>query len=193
MTSPPPKPPLVVVIGPSGSGKSSVVRHLARQGIVRVHPTWTTRPRRPDEQRGSLEHRFVSEEDFDAAAGAGTFLDTVRLFGLPHRYGLPPIVRSTDGRVDVVMLRAPLLDRFARAVPDPRFVVQIEAPVADLEARLRRRGGSPEELRLRLEDNVRELRTGRRLADRVFTTDAPLAEVAAAVAAALPRPTGVPA
>jgi guanylate kinase len=192
MTSPP-KLPLVVVIGPSGSGKSSVVRHLARRGLVRVHPTWTTRPRRPDERQGSIEHRFVSDADFDAVAAAGGFLDTIRLFGLPHRYGLPPITRSTDGRVDVVMLRAPLLDRFAAAVPDERLVVQIEAPLAELEERLRRRGGSGEELRLRLEDNERELRTGRRLADHVVCSGGarPVADVADEVAAVLPL--GVPA
>src|SRR5215210_1953237 len=100
--------PLLVIIGPSGSGKSSATRLLVNRGLVRVHPTWTTRPRRSDEHFGSPEHRFV---------------DDVTLFGLPYRYGLPPIRRSNDLRADVVMLRAPLVERFRRVVTDPSAVV----------------------------------------------------------------------
>src|SRR5436305_590449 len=83
--------PVVVFIGPSGSGKSTVVRELASRGLVTVHPTWTTRPRRADEQQGSLEHRFVSDGEFDELCRRGCFIETVRLFGLPYRYGLPPL------------------------------------------------------------------------------------------------------
>src|SRR3954451_2133494 len=102
--------PVVVFIGPSGSGKSTVVRELADRGLVTVHPTWTTRPRRQDEQAGSLEHRFVSDAEFDRLCERGFFLETVTLFGLPYRYGLPPVgsPRAT-GALDAVMLRAPLV------------------------------------------------------------------------------------
>src|SRR3954468_10651500 len=111
--------PVVVFIGPSGSGKSTVVRELADLGLVTVHPTWTTRPRRPDEQQGSLEHRFVSDDEFDRLCRRKFFIDTVSLFGLPYRYGLPPLSNPSSGPadpVDAVMLRAPLVDRFAEHV-----------------------------------------------------------------------------
>src|SRR4051812_35054030 len=153
---------LLVVIGPSASGKSSAVRLLVERDVARVHPTWTTRPRRPDEVDGSLEHRFVDDAGFDALASAGAFLDTVSLFGLPYRYGLPPIERSTDGRADVVMLRAPLVERFDATVGGPRVVVQIEDDPARAARRLRRRGSSPDDVRQRLADNERELVAGRR-------------------------------
>jgi len=178
-----PFPPLLVLIGPSGSGKSSAVRILAERGLLRVHPTWTTRPRRSDEREGSPEHRFVDDHEFDALAAAGAFLDTASLFGLPHRYGLPPIRRSTDGRVDTVMLRAPLVERFRRAVEDPVVVVQIEGDRQRSADRLRRRAGSPQELRNRLHDNDLELAAGRLVADRVLVNDASLDELAAGLAA----------
>src|SRR4051812_28800945 len=113
--------PVVVFIGPSGSGKSTVVRELADRGLVTVHPTWTTRPRRADEQQGSLEHRFVSDDEFDELCRRKFFIDTVSLFGLAYRYGLPPLDDGSAGAtspalhaapVDAVMLRAPLVDRF---------------------------------------------------------------------------------
>lgn len=96
--------PVLVFIGPSGGGKSTVVRTLAREGVLRVHPTWTTRPRRADEAWGSLEHRFLSNPQFDYLCGRGFFVDTVSLFGLPYRYGLPPLRRTATGPVDTVML-----------------------------------------------------------------------------------------
>lgn len=174
-----------MIIGPSGSGKSSVVRALAGVGALRVHPTWTTRPRRDDERDGSVEHVFVSDADFDARDRAGGFLDTVAMFGLPYRYGLPPIDRAVDGRIDTVMLRAPLVERFARFVPD-HVVFQIEDDPARVEERLRARGGSADDLRARLDDNERELRAGRLVASRVFVNDRGIDDLAAAIRAALP-------
>ena len=163
--------PVLVVIGPSGSGKSTVVRALADRGRLRVHPTWTTRPRRPDERTGSAEHRFVDDVRFDQLRDRGFFLDTVELFGLPHRYGLPPIRRLDDCRVDTVMLRAPLVDRFRAVVPDPSVVVQIEADPAQLERRLRHRATDAVDVAARLADNEREAVLGRAVADLVVVNE----------------------
>ena len=175
--------PMLVIIGPSGSGKSSAVRLLVERGLLRVHPTWTTRPRRPDEQRGSPEHLFVDEASFDTLTDAGFFLDTVSLFGLPYRYGLPPVRRSDDGRVDTVMLRAPLVAPFMQVVTDPAVVVQIEDGRIEIGDRLLRRAGTALELRCRLADNERETAAGRAVADRVLVNDGGLDDLADALAA----------
>ena len=177
--------PVLVVIGPSGSGKSSVVRLLARRGVLRIHPTWTTRPRRDDERCGSPEHRFVSDTAFDGLEAAGAFLDTVTMFGLPYRYGLPPVERSTDGAIDTVLLRAALVPRFAAVVPD-LFVVQIEAGPDRLRGRLEARGGGPTDLAARLRHDATELAAGRDLADRVLVNDGSVEDLAAGVAGSLP-------
>jgi guanylate kinase len=174
--------PVIVLIGPSGSGKSSSVRALSDRGVLRVHPTWTTRPRRSDEADGSVEHRFVSEEEFDRLVANGAFLDTVALFGLPHRYGLPPIYWSSDGRMDAVMLRAPLVERFRKVVPDI-FVLQIEDVAERAAGRLRERGGSDLDLQARIHDNEREIIAGRTLADAVVRNDGTLDELVDRVAA----------
>ena len=114
---------IIVIIGPSGSGKSSVVRELHARGVVEVRPTWTTRSPRSDEWSGSPEHRFVSESDFDQLAAQGFFLATTTMFGLPARYGLP--AQGCAHGIEVVMLRAPLVEQFRRI--EPTFLVyQIE-------------------------------------------------------------------
>lgn len=174
----------LVLIGPSGSGKSSVVRALQSRGVVRVHPTWTTRSRRADEVDGSVEHRFVSHPKFERLAANGFFLHTVQLFGLADWYGLPPIEWSGDGVVDAVMLRAPLVARFAQDYPD-HVVYQVEASRDVMVERLGARGYGPDELRARLADNERECVAGHALAFRRFRNDGALAVVVDEVAAAV--------
>jgi guanylate kinase len=176
--------PLLVIIGPSASGKSSVVRELQRRGLIRVHPTWTTRPPRDGEAGVSVEHRFVSQEVFDQLCHQDFFLETARLFGLPFRYGMPPIVVSDGGPIDTVMLRAPLVARMAAFFPDC-LVYQI----SDIEKRTRRRmierGSRPEEVAARMADNRREVAAGHRVSDRVFVNDSLLAVLIDRMAAAL--------
>jgi guanylate kinase len=178
-------PPILAVIGPSASGKSTAVRRLASLGLVTVHPTWTTRPRRADELEGSLEHRFVSDAVFDDLERCGFFVDTVALFGLPHRYGLPTIPRATSpGGVDAVMLRAPVVARFATLVAPP-LVYQVEDDLGRAAARLAARGCDRADLEARLADNVAECHAGRAIAHRVFVNDGSVTELVGAIAAAL--------
>ena len=171
--------PVLVVIGPSASGKSTAVRELHRRGVLHVHPTWTTRARRTDETEGALEHRFVTDEVFDELEAAGFFLGTVALPGLPFRYALPQVARRDDGPVDTIMARAPFIDLFAPYFPN-RIVYQIEdnagagahAPHCAGERRARDRGAprrarrrdraGPCHRATRLHERRRARRVGRR-------------------------------
>jgi guanylate kinase len=162
--------PVVAVIGPSGSGKSSVVRELHRRGLVSVRPTWTTRPRRADEHSGSVEHRFVSEANFSWLERHGYFLDTTTMFGLPYRYGMPGPATFGVDLPEVVMLRAPLVEQFARYGVD-FVVVQIEDTPERTYDRLVQRNVDVDELQARLDDNEHERILGRRVADFVFVND----------------------
>jgi guanylate kinase len=176
--------PVLVVIGPSATGKSSVTRELQRRGVIRVHPTWTDRPRRHDERNGSVEHRFVSGSAFDKLCRQGFFLQTAALAGLPYRYGLPPLPPPVRGSIDAVILRAAFVDHFAALVPRP-LVYQLEDTAQRARARLLSRGCAPAELSARLDDHHGEVMAGRRLAHRVIVNDGPVAAVADAVAAVL--------
>jgi ribose 1,5-bisphosphokinase PhnN len=174
---------VLVIIGPSASGKSSLVRELHRRRVVRTHPTWTTRPRRDDEHGGSLEHRFASDAEFDELCARGHFLATAALPGLPHRYGLAPLP-ADPGPVDTVILRAPFVESFGRLFPD-RLVYHIEDTVHRTRQRLLLRGCPPSELAARLDGHHHELAAGRRLAHRVLINDCPLPALADAAAATL--------
>lgn len=176
---------LLVTIGPSGSGKSSVVGRLAASGLLRVHPTWTTRPRRTDELGGALEHRFVSNAEFDDAVDRDTFVGTVAPFGMPYRYGLPRLVVQPRGPIDAVMLRARLVDR-VRDLYGDLVVYAIVADPETTSARLLARGLGAEELRRREDDNLNECAEAATIAHRVFdASGCGLASLASAITAAL--------
>jgi guanylate kinase len=175
-----------VIIGPSGCGKSTLVRRLIEQGLIRTHPTWTTRPPRDDEDPADeqLEHRFVDDDRFTALDDDGFFLGTAQLFGLPHRYGLPRLEMRPDGPVDAVVLRAPLVDELRSLVPE-LLVYQVESDLDLAARRIEERSVDDDEVRARTASNGHELDQGRRIADRVFTNDGDIDDLEAAIVAAL--------
>jgi guanylate kinase len=176
--------PVLVVIGPSASGKSTSVRELDRRGVLRVHPTWTTRARRPDEVDGALEHRFVTDQVFDELETAGFFLGTVQLSGLPARYAIPRPSLADTGPVDTIMARAPFIELFAAYFPH-RLVYQIEDTADRARARLVARGSDAHEIEARLAGHDAEIAAGRAIARRAFTNDGDLDGLVAAISDAL--------
>jgi ribose 1,5-bisphosphokinase PhnN len=183
--------PALVLVEPSAAGKSALAAALTRLGVVTVHPTWTTRPPRPDElAAGCPEHRFVSERRFDQLAGTGFFGDVVRPFDGAHRYGLPPLPCRPAGppamidTIDTVLLRATYLDRLGGRL-GPVVMYQVEAPPPVLAARLAARGTDPAAIRARLAFDVDDTAIGRRWAERILPNEGSLASLVARTLAAL--------
>jgi len=162
--------PLLVVIGPSGSGKSSAVQELSKRKIVEVTPSWTTRPPRKGEIGSTIEHIFVSDDEFDTQEGQGLFLDVVQLFDLSYRYGIPRIRQPKSGRIPLIILRANLLLLLAKHYTDVT-IYQIEDEISKVEHRLLERQSDGEQQGSRLMDYDKEVELGRQAANRVFAND----------------------
>src|SRR5512135_665353 len=72
---------LVVISGPSGVGKDSVLRGLKKLGQpFRFVPTMNTRARRPDEVDG-VDYHFVSTEEFVTMVEQGELLEHAVVYG----------------------------------------------------------------------------------------------------------------
>lgn len=78
---------LVVLCGPSGVGKGTIVRRLlATHPTARLSVSATTRDPRPGEVDG-VQYRFVSPDEFDDLLAAGELLEWAEYAG--NRYGTP--------------------------------------------------------------------------------------------------------
>lgn len=176
----------LVIIGPSGVGKTSLVRELKKLGVVSPFPSWTTRPPRPEEREEQIDHIFVSDSEFEKQKQEGRFLETVSLFGLPYQYGLPPIKAASFEMVTVILLRAPLLDLLKNHYKDYK-IYQIEDSVHLVSERLQAREQNGEMTGDRLKQHEAELAMGRGLADRIFENDSTIAALADKVAQAIKK------
>jgi guanylate kinase len=79
---------LVVISGPAGVGKSTVVRKLLTDCPLPMvlSVSATTRRPRPGERDG-IEYHFLSAEEFQRRRDAHEFLECKEVFGLGHWYG----------------------------------------------------------------------------------------------------------
>jgi guanylate kinase len=137
----------VVLAGPSGVGKSSVVTALrVRMPELYFSVSATTRDPRPGEVDG-VHYRFVGREGFDQLIERGELLEWAEIHGGLQRSGTPrePIERGlADGRpvlVEVDLQGA----RAIKAVLPEAVTVFLEPPsFEELARRLRARGTESE-------------------------------------------------
>src|SRR5664280_478911 len=130
--------PVIVVTGPSGAGKGTLIAELLRRLPQLEHAvSATTRERRPGEQDGR-EYWFLTPEEFARRVRAGEFLEHVtyvsqRCYGT-LRSELERIARG--GRICVLELETEGALNVKRTVPGA-VTIFISASVAELERRLK--------------------------------------------------------
>lgn len=154
----------LILIGPSGAGKSTIARALEETSMFEIIRSYTTRPRRPDED--DTTHYFVSEQDFQERKNRGEFIGDTELFG--HHYGLPYF--SETKKHPLLILRAPFVPIVLKQYPTS-VVVQLEAPIAQLIDRLKERQDNE---RASQDDFAREIALGKQLATLSISTAQPI-------------------
>lgn len=140
---------LVVVSGPSGVGKSTVVKQVLDRLAQRLVPSVsaTTRAPRPGERDG-VDYYFLNPEEFARRRAAGDFLETVEVFGRGHWYGtLVSAVRPSLDAGKWVLLEVDVAgaQEIQSKFPDAVTIFIQPASRAELERRLRSRGTESEE------------------------------------------------
>jgi guanylate kinase len=154
-----PKGSLVIISGPSGAGKGTLVDRL----VARVPGLWvsvsaTTRPPRPHEVEGE-DYYFLSADEFAEGIESGDFLEWAEVHG--NRYGtLASTVREhLDRGLDVILEIDPQgAMQVKQLMPDAVLVFIIAPSMEELERRIRARGAeNDEQIKTRLATAVREL------------------------------------
>jgi len=146
---------VVVISGPSGVGKTTLIRDLLSEPGTRLAVSATTRPPRNEESDGQHYH-FVSRERFDEMRTTGELLEWAEVHG--HFYGTPR--SEIHGDDELVILDIDVQGhRSVKGIGVTAIGVFIAPPsMEELERRLRGRESEHEgALRVRLEGAAQEL------------------------------------
>ena len=174
---------LVVLSGPSGVGKSTLLRRLLNDFSALIPSiSATTRPPRDGEATG-VDYHFLPPQEFENKRNAGEFIECCRVYGREYWYGTlegEVTPRLTHGKWVILEIDVEgtlsILARYPQAVT---IFVEPSDP-AHLEERLRGRGTETSEaIERRLEVAHRELRQSDHYRHRVVndSVDTALANI----------------
>ncbi len=178
---------LVVVSGPSGAGKDTLIAAVrAEHPHLRYSVSTTTREPRPGERDGE-HYRFVDRTAFEHARAGGAFLETREYNG--NWYGTPrDALELALGAGDDIVMKPEVNGALAvkRAYPDAVLIFLVPERLSDLRERLlARRTETNEEVAERLEIAHREMRFIREFDYLVVNPQGRSAEAARDLAAIL--------
>ena len=94
---------LIVLSGPSGAGKDSVLSPMRELGYpIRYITTVTTRPKRAKEKDG-IDYHFISTQNFQEMISGNELLEWANVYG--NYYGVPrqPVKQALDQGHDVII------------------------------------------------------------------------------------------
>ena len=150
---------LVVISGPSGVGKDTVVHHLKHRGLpFHFVVTATSRPKRPDEVHG-VDYFFYSEPEFLDLLERGELLEHALVYnehkGVPKQQVRDAMASGLDVVMRVDVQGAKTIKQLA---PEAVAIFLMARDEAELAQRLRmRKTESEEHLQTRLQAAREEL------------------------------------
>jgi guanylate kinase len=155
------RPLLIVISGPSGVGKDTVIERM-REVMPECYyaVTATTRERRPGEING-VHYHFFTPEDFNRDVEAGEFLEHATVYG--NLYGVPKVrVRQAlrQGKDVVIKVDPQGAATIRRLAPEALMIFLLPPDMGELSRRLRsRKTDDPLALSRRINIASREIAT----------------------------------
>lgn len=143
-------PQIVILSGPSGVGKTTIVKRLLAdcELPLKLSISATTRPPRPGETHGE-DYFFLDQEEFDVRRDLGEFLECREVFGRGYWYGtLKSEVETSLANGNWVLLEIDVEGAMAvfEKRPDAITILICPESVEQLGERLRKRGTETEEV-----------------------------------------------
>ncbi len=137
---------LLVISGPAGSGKGTVIKHLMeKEKDIAYSVSATTRAPRPGEVNG-VNYHFISVDDFKLRIEQGGILEYTEYCG--NFYGTPKKEAEEvldAGKNLILEIEVEGAGNVKRLCPDAVLIMLLPPSHAEQERRLRGRGTEPED------------------------------------------------
>jgi len=154
-----PQPLLVVISGPSGIGKDSVLKEMRRRNLpLHFVVTATSREPRPEEVHGK-DYFFFSREEFEERIRKGEFIEHARVYndlkGIP-RWQIEDALKS--GKDVLLRLDVQGAETIRKLYPEALLIFLIPRSYDEWYERLvKRNTESPQDLQTRIEISLKEV------------------------------------
>lgn len=147
---------ILVISGPSGVGKDTIIRLLVDKYGLQKLPAYTTRPRRPTEIDGT-DYHFISHEAFQTLEIDRPLFDRIEVSG--NYYGTPveefeKVIE--EGKRAVLHLAVNSAIALKSIIPSTVPVFVFPPSGKALVERLKKRGMTQSEIETRLRDDPSE-------------------------------------
>jgi len=158
---------IIVVSGPGGVGKSTIVEALVqRDDRLWLSRSWTTRDRRPGEAEDA--YVFVTRQQFQQRIADNGFLEWTEFIG--NMYGTPN-PEAPAGRDIVLEIEVDGASQVKKMHPDAMLLFVLPPTREEQRARLQGRGDVEQKVEQRLRKAEDEEPIGKALADFVLIND----------------------
>jgi guanylate kinase len=155
-----PQPLLIVISGPAGVGKDSLIQRMKERGYpVHFVVTVTDRPPRPGEVHG-VDYFFLTTGEWLRMEREGELLENAVVYGQHKGVPKQQVRQALASGQDVIMrVDVQGAATIQRLVPEAVLIFLVASSEEELEQRLRDRGGdSPAQLEKRIAAAREEMR-----------------------------------
>ncbi len=164
----PARSPLIIIVsGPGGVGKGTIVDALVkRDPSLLLSRSWTTRQRRPGEREDA--YVYVTRNEFETHRDRGGFLEWTEFLG--NYYG-SPVPDASSGRDIVLEIEVDGAQQVKAVHPEATLIFVLPPSRDEQRRRLVGRGDPDDKVQQRLRKAEEEEPIGRALADVVVVND----------------------